>query len=263
MSAPLQPCCAQGNAIGAKAMIWILLGLAGVWAGLQNAVAGGGSFITLPALIFTGLDARIANITSTIALSVGQMTTGWGGRKAVQGVPGLPVWAMLAIAISGGLVGAKLILITPSALFAAMVPWLILAATALFAWGSFGPKPAEPRAPIAPLLSGAGLFFSSIYGGYFGGGNGIILVTVLSAAGLAIRAASATKNVMAAIINVAAMLLFIFSPDVAWMKAIVLGAGAIIGGALGNVVLARINERLLRVTIVLIGIILSVLLFLR
>lgn len=244
-------------------MIWVVLFLAGIWAGVQNAVAGGGSFITLPALILTGLDARVANITSTVALSVGQVTTGWGGRKAVQGVPGMPVWVMLAIAISGGLVGAQLILLTPTRVFADMVPWLILAATALFAWGSFGPKPKEPRAPLAPALSGAGLFVSSVYGGYFGGGNGIILVTVLTAAGLAIRAASATKNVLAAIINVAALLLFVFSSEVVWIKAAVLGAGAMLGGAVGNLVLARINERALRVTIVLIGVVLSIALFQR
>lgn len=244
-------------------MSWILLIVAGIWAGLQNAVAGGGSFITLPALIFTGLDARIANITSTVALSVGQVTTGWGGRKSVQGVPGLPVWVMLAIVICGGLVGAKLILVTPTKVFSDMVPWLILAATALFSWGSFGPKPAEPRAPISPIFSSIGLFFSAIYGGYFGGGNGIILVTVLTAAGLAIRSASATKNVMAAIINVAAMCLFAFSPDVVWLKALAVGSGAMLGGALGNVVLARIDERLLRISIVVIGIALSILLFLR
>lgn len=244
-------------------MIWVLLALAGVWAGIQNAVAGGGSFITLPALIFTGLDARVANITSTVALSVGQVTTGWGGRKAVEGVPGLPIWVMLAIAIGGGLIGAQLILITPTRVFADMVPWLILAATGLFAWGSFGPKPKEPRAPLAPAFSGAGLFASSIYGGYFGGGNGIILVTVLTAAGLAIRAASATKNVLAAIINVAALGLFLFSPEVVWLKAVVLGAGAMLGGAIGNMVLNRINEKPLRVMIVLIGVILSIVLFQR
>jgi uncharacterized protein len=244
-------------------MTWVLLALAGIWAGIQNAVAGGGSFITLPALIFTGLDARVANITSTVALSVGQVTTGWGGRKAVKGVAGLPVWIMLTIAIVGGLVGAQLILVTPTKVFATMVPWLILAATGLFAWGSFGPKPAEPRAPISSTISGAGLFVSSIYGGYFGGGNGIILVTVLTAAGLAIRAASATKNVLAAIINVAALSLFLFSPEVQWTKAIVVGGGAIAGGAIGNIILGRIDERVLRLSIVLIGVTLSIMLFVQ
>jgi uncharacterized membrane protein YfcA len=88
-------------------------------------------------------------------------------------------------------------------------------------------------------------------------------VTVLTAAGLAIRSASATKNVLAAIINVAALLLFAFSPEVVWIKAVVLGAGAMLGGAIGNLVLARLNERLLRVTIVVIGVVLSIVLFLR
>jgi uncharacterized protein len=244
-------------------MEWAILLAAGLWAGVQNAVAGGGSFITLPALIFTGLDARVANITSTVALSVGQVTTAWGGRKGVEGVPGLPVWLMLGIAIIGGLVGAQLILVTPAATFEALVPWLILAATALFAWGAFGPKPAVAKAPLAPAWSGVGLFFSSIYGGYFGGGNGIILVTVLTAAGLAIRSASATKNALAALINVAALGLFLFSPDVAWMKALIVGAAAIVGGAIGNMVLERVNERALKVVIVVIGLVLSVVLFVR
>ncbi len=244
-------------------MTWILLALAGLWAGIQNAVAGGGSFITLPALILTGLDARAANITSTMALCVGQITTGWGGRKSVESVPRLPLWLMLGIVIAGGLVGAQLILWTPSKVFAEMVPWLILAATALFAWGAFGPKPETPRAPLAPALTGIGLFGSAIYGGYFGGGNGIILVTVLTAAGMAIRAASATKNVLAAIINTAAVALFLFAPEVAWAKAAVLGGAAIVGGAIGNMVLNRLNEKLLKLSIVVIGVALSAALFLR
>jgi uncharacterized protein len=244
-------------------LIWVLLAMAGLWAGVQNAVAGGGSFITLPALMLSGMDARLANITSTVALATGQVTTGWGGRHNAEPVAGLSKWLMMAIAVSGGLVGAQLILITPATTFEALVPWLILAATALFAWGSFGPKPAEPRAPIGAAPASIGLFFSSIYGGYFGGGNGIILVTVLTAAGLAIRPASATKNVMAATINVAALALFVVAAEVDWAKAAVVGIAAIIGGALGNRVLATVSERTLRVTIIVIGLILSVALFMR
>jgi len=243
-------------------MEWGILLLAGLWAGVQNAVAGGGSFITLPALMLTGLDARAANITSTVALFVGQLTTGWGGRKAVEPVPSIPLWLIFAIVVAGGVIGAQLILLTPSATFAALVPWLILAATALFAWGAFGPKPATPRAPLPPILSGAGLFLSAIYGGYFGGGNGIILVTVLTAAGLAIRAASATKNVLAAIINTAAFALFVFAPEVAWAKAAVVGGAAIAGGAIGNLLLDRLPERALKIMIVVIGLALTVALFL-
>jgi uncharacterized protein len=242
-------------------VIWLLLFAAGIWAGLQNALAGGGSFITLPMLMLTGLDARVANITSSVALVVGQATTGWGGRKLAVPPPGLSFVQLAAIAIAGGLVGGWLILLTPAKLFAGMVPWLVLTATALFAWGSFGPKPVNPRAPLVPALTATGLFASSVYGGYFGGGNGIILVTVLTAASLTIRPASATKNVMAAIINVAAVLVFAFSPDVVWDKAAVLGSGSILGGALGNRMLHRINERWLKIAIVAIGIALSLALF--
>lgn len=244
-------------------MTWVLLALAGLWAGIQNAVAGGGSFITLPALMLTGLDARAANITSSMSLFIGQVTTAWGGRKGVARTPSLPLWAMALIAIAGGLTGAQLILLTPSRVFEDMVPWLILAATALFAWGAFGPKPENPRAPTGAILTAIGLFVSSIYGGYFGGGNGIILVTVLAAAGLAIRPASITKNMMAAIINTAAAGLFLFAPEVVWAKAAVVGGAAIVGGAIGNMVLNRLNEKLLKLSIVVIGVALSIVLFLR
>jgi uncharacterized membrane protein YfcA len=244
-------------------MEWGLLALAGLWAGIQNAVAGGGSFITLPALMLTGLDARAANITSSVALCVGQVTTAWGGREGVSATPRLPLWMMVAIAIAGGVVGAQLILLTPSKVFEDMVPWLILAATALFAWGAFGPKPETPRAPMGGLLSGGGLFLSCVYGGYFGGGNGIILVTILAAAGLAIRAASLTKNLLAAILNVSAAAMFLFAPEVAWAKAAVVGGAAIVGGAIGNMVLNRLNEKLLKLAIVVIGVVLSIALFLR
>lgn len=243
-------------------MEWGILIVAGLWAGIQNAVAGGGSFITLPALMLTGLDARAANITSSVALFVGQATTAWGGRKAAEPVPHLPFQLTVAIVVVGGLAGAQLILITPSETFAVLVPWLILAATGLFAWGALGPKPETPRAPVSPWLSSAALFLSAIYGGYFGGGNGIVLVTVLTAAGLAIRAASATKNVLAAIINTAAFALFLFAPEVAWTKAAAVGGAAIAGGIIGNILLDRLPERALKILIVVIGLALTAALFL-
>jgi uncharacterized protein len=244
-------------------MTWVLLALAGVWAGAQNAVAGGGSFITLPALIFAGLDARAANITSTVALSVGQVTTGWAGRKAAGSVPGIPFWLVALLAILGGIAGAQLILLTPARVFADMVPWLILIATALFAWGSFGPKREAVGATIGRFGAAAGIFLASVYGGYFGGGMGIIFITLLSAAGMAIRAAGATKNVLAAFINAAAVLVFLFAPEVDWAKAAALGGGAIVGGYIGNHLLHTINERALRIIIVAIGVALSIGLFLR
>ena len=126
-------------------MLLILL-LAAFWAGTQNALAGGGSFVTLAALLLAGMDARAANITSTVALFPGQVTTGWAGRRYVAGTEDLSFRALAALSLAGGVVGAALLLLTPTAFFARMVPWLVLFATAVFAWGSFGRRPATPGA---------------------------------------------------------------------------------------------------------------------
>ena len=117
-------------------VLLVLFGAA-ILAGAMNALAGGGSFITFPALLLAGLDARAANITSTIALFPGQVSTGLAGRRLVTGVPDLPFRALAAISLAGGVLGALLLLATPAAFFARLVPWLVLFATAVFAWGSF------------------------------------------------------------------------------------------------------------------------------
>ena len=103
-----------------------LLFAAALWAGVQNALAGGGSFVTLPALILTGLDARSANIASTLALFPGQSTTGWVGRKLAGGAAGLSFRTLVLISLVGGALGAGLLLATPSSFFARLVPWLVL-----------------------------------------------------------------------------------------------------------------------------------------
>ena len=119
---------------------FVILFMAALWAGVQNALAGGGSFITLPSLMLTGMDARAANITSTIALFPGQLATGWTGRKLVSGAAGLSFRTLVIISLVGGAIGAVLLLLTPPSFFARLVPWLVLFATALFAWGSFAPR---------------------------------------------------------------------------------------------------------------------------
>src|SRR5215469_12564240 len=104
----------------------VILFFAAVWAGAQNALAGGGSFITLPALMFTGMDARAANITSTVALFPGQVATGVTGRKLVTGAEDLSFRVLFLISLAGGAVGALLLLATPPDFFAKLVPWLVL-----------------------------------------------------------------------------------------------------------------------------------------
>src|SRR5579862_7911402 len=174
-------------------MALLVLFLAALWAGVQNALAGGGSFVTLPALMFTGMDARAANITSTIALFPAQIATALTGRTLVTGAAGLSFRALVTISLLGGAIGAVLLLVTPSSIFAHLVPWLVLFATAVFAWGSFGPK-RENAGHLPRPATIAAQFGISVYGGYFGGGIGFLMLAALTAAGLAMRKAGPTKN---------------------------------------------------------------------
>jgi uncharacterized membrane protein YfcA len=240
----------------------IVLFLVAVWAGVQNALAGGGTFLTLPALMLTGMSALAANITSTVALFPGQITSSWGGRHHVAGAGGLSFRALVVISLAGGVIGAILLLVTPSSIFARLVPWLVLFATGVFAWGSFGPK-----RQAAPSLSraGAGLaqFLISVYGGYFGGGIGFLMLAALTAAGLSIRGASATKNVLAGVMNASAVAIFLFSPELHWRQAAVACAGAIIGGWIGGHMISRVSEKVLRAAAVAIGVALTIGLFIK
>ncbi len=243
-------------------MALAVLFLAALWAGVQNALAGGGSFVTLPALMFTGMDARAANITSTIALFPAQIATAFTGRTLVTGAAGLTFRALVIISLCGGALGAILLLVTPSSFFARLVPWLVLFATLVFAWGSFGPRRAA-AAPLSRHAAMAAQFAIAIYGGYFGGGIGFLMLAALTAAGLLMRNAGATKNALAGVMNASAVLIFIFSPEVRWLQAGIASAGAITGGIVGGLLLHKLNERVLRLGIVLIGIALTVGLFIR
>ena len=243
-------------------MRFLILFLASLWAGTQNALAGGGAFITLPSLMLTGMDALAANMTSTIALFPAQVTTGWTGRRDATGAAGLPFRALLAISLLGGALGACLLLVTSSGFFARLVPWLVLFATVVFAWGSFAPRrQSGPR--LNRLGAAAAQLVISVYGGYFGGGIGFMMLAVLTTARLALRNAAATKNVLVAIINASAVAIFVFAPQVRWRAAAVAACGAILGGLVGAHLLQRVNERVLRVVVVLIGVTLTVGLFIH
>ncbi len=242
----------------------LLIGLFAValWAGIQNALAGGGSFFTLPALMLTGMDARAANITSTIALFPAQVATGLTGRENVSGAAGLSFATLTAISLVGGVAGAVLLLVTPADFFARLVPWLVLFATAVFAWGSFGAhRKAGPRIGLAGAALGQ--FLISVYGGYFGGGIGFLMLAVLSATGMKVRPAAATKNVLAAVMNASAVAIFVFSPAVHWAQAGIACAGAVIGGIAGGLLLKRVNEKVLKIAVIVIGVALTVALFLH
>jgi hypothetical protein len=239
----------------------IVLFVVALWAGAQNALAGGGSFVTLPALMLSGLDARAANIASTLALFPGQVTTGWVGRRMVGGAAGLTFRALVLISLAGGIVGAALLLLTPSSFFARLVPWLVLFATALFVWESFSHRPDDHRSRLTPRLAGAAQFLIAVYGGYFGGGVGFLMLAALTAAGSAVRAAGATKNVLASVMNAGAVAIFVFTPGIVWSKVAVVAVGAMVGGYGGAWLLKRVDERLIRGFVIVLGLGLTIALF--
>jgi uncharacterized protein len=245
-------------------MILIILFLVSLWAGAQNALAGGGSFITLPALIAAGMDARAANITSTVALFPAQIVTGFTGRRDASGLPQLSFKSLFVISLAGGALGGAILLATPPSFFARLVPWLVLFATIVFAWGNFFRREAvAAEGPKQLPYWGAALaqFLIAVYGGYFGGGIGFLMMAALTAAGQNVRVAGATKNILAGVMNAAAVAIFLFSPDIHWAQAVVTAAGASFGGWGGAMMLRRVNERTLRLGVIVIGVVLTIGLF--
>jgi uncharacterized membrane protein YfcA len=241
----------------------VVLFVAAIWAGVQNQLAGGGSFLTLPALMLTGMDARAANITSTVALFPGQTTGGLMARHLTGSLEQLSFRALAIISLIGGGLGAVLLLLTPSSFFQQLVPWLVLFATLAFAWGSFGRKPVASTHHLSPWAAGAMQLAIATYGGYFGGGIGILMLAGFTLSGMAVRNAAANKNVLAAVINSTAVVVFLVSGEVWWFAAAITCVGALVGSVIGAHMIERVNERLLRVAIVAIGGLLSVGLFLR
>ena len=243
----------------------LVLFIASMWAGAQNALAGGGSFITLPSLMLTGMDARAANITSCVALFPSQIVMGYTGRRDAASPPGLPFGVLFVISLVGGAIGAAILLMTPPGVFARLVPWLVLFATALFAWGGFFRKPPAPGEAhhLPPWGEAIVQCFIAVYGGYFGGGIGLLMMASLTMAGLAVRNAGATKNVLAGVMNASAVAIFLSFPDVHWMQAGVTAVGAAIGGWGGALMLRTVDERPLKIAVVAIGLALTVGLFVK
>ncbi len=240
-----------------------MLALASFVAGFQNALAGGGSFLTLPALLLCGLDARAANVTSTVALFPAQVATGFAGRRHADGSATLKLSTLFLVSLIGGGLGALILLRTPTDVFTRLLPWLVLFTTLVFAWGNFFRREQGANSRLSALAAGAIQFAIAVYGGYFGGGIGILMLAVLTLSGLTLRNAAATKNMLAAVINSSAVAIFAFSHDVEWKSAGVVAVGAISGGQLGAYALNKVNERLLRICIVCLGAALTVGLFVR
>ena len=235
-------------------------------AGALNAVAGGGSFLTLPALVFTGVPPVVANATGTVALLPGYMAGAWGFREDMQPPPGLSMRAVVVLSLIGGSAGAALLLFTPDATFRKVVPWLLLAATALFA---FGPQlrqcagKAGHGTPSA-LKAGAGMLAVAAYGGYFNGGLGILLLALFGLLGQTqLNAMNGMKNLVSALLTAIAVAIYAAGGIVLWPQALVMMVAATLGGYGGARVARQLPAPVLRWGIVATGLVMAGLFFLK
>ena len=185
---------------------YLLFDFSAFAAGIINSVAGGGSFLTFPALVFTGVPSIIANASSALALLPGTLASAWAYRDDFRRTEGFPRLPMLIVSLVGGIAGALLLLFTPERTFDSVIPWLMLAAALLFA---FGPRisPMLKRAfHIGPVTVVLIQLLVAVYGGYFGGAIGIVMLAAWSVFGLSdIHVMNANKTVLAAAMNAVAV----------------------------------------------------------
>jgi uncharacterized protein len=237
-------------------------------AGAINSVAGGGTLLTFPTLVWLGLNSVAANATSTVAIWPGSLGSMWGYRKELRSAdPRL--LALTAPSLIGGIAGALLLRFTPPSIFDALVPFLILFATVLFMVQETVQrmfKTGDTRHHSAKWLAGAIVFqfFVALYGGYFGAGIGILMLAALSILGLTdIHQMNGLKNFFALCINGVAALYFVFAHMVQWPYVLVMVAGAIAGGVGGAGLARRMGRTAVRQVVIGIGFAMALSLFLK
>lgn len=247
---------------------YLFAALAALAAGAINALAGGGTLITFPVLTFLGIPAVAANVTNTVALCPGYFGGTLAQMKDLRDQT-KRLWLLLPASAIGGVLGGFLLLRTGEKLFTELVPYLILLACVLLAiqdpvraW--LVKRMGEHQGSNLEKLTWLPVGLASIYGGYFGAGLSVI---VLSALGLTLEDSltrlNALKQAVAFAVNVAAAIFFIFSGQVLWTVALVMAVGALIGGNLGGRLAGKIKPSTLRWTVVTIGVIVAIIYFVR
>ena len=214
---------------------YLILILAGFLAGGLNALAGGGGFITLPTLMFTGATPILSNTSSTLALWPGMITALFAYRSRLSS-RSHPLKLYAAMSVVGGTLGAVLLLKTSNHFFMALLPWLLLAATLLFSFGNritewaVGKRPGEGSA-LPKGVSYTLLFLIAVYGGYFGGGMGIMTLAVLAVIGMRdIHEMNAIKTLWTLMINGIALAIFLGTGKIDWTRGLTMMVGCTAGG---------------------------------
>lgn len=245
-------------------MALALVAGAGFIGGAMNALAGGGTFATLPALLAFGLPANVANATSNVALLPGAATSAWTFRDELGPVGGLPWKLIAAVTFVSGLVGSLLLVMTPTRTFDLIVPWLVLYAFILLAFGKRASDRLAARTSIGPRTLIVMQVLLGIYGGYFGGGVGLMMTATYGLlAGLHPRAMFAPRTMMLAVANFAAAFVFIGFGMVAWTACVAMLGGSVLGGWAGAHVGKRLPHGLVRAWTLLITAVTAIVFFWR
>jgi hypothetical protein len=231
---------------------------AGALGGAINAVAGGGSFVAFPALMFTGVPPVSANATNTLALWVGVTASGGAYRNRLS-ISRRVMIPLIVASVIGGLAGAFLLIKTPAQTFLKVMPWLMLGATLLFAFGKHltGRIAAGISSDASRgAITGASVFelVVAVYGGYFGGGIGIMNLAMLAAMGMTdIHDMNALKVVLGGVINGVATVTFVITGAIVWPQAIVMIVGAILGGYFAAHYAQKLPQSWIRAFVILVG----------
>ncbi len=238
-----------------------LLALTGLLAGVVNAVAGGGSLLVFPALLAAGFSPLAANVTNSVSQCPGYLGIALGSRRELRGQR-FRVLSCIGVAALGAVGGALLLLTLPGAVFDAVVPWLVALAAALLGlqpllrrWiGEPEPDFPDRRGALLPAV-----FFASVYGGYFGGALGVILVATLAlTAHDSLQRLNAVKGVLSLVVGIVTVVVFSIGAPVDWLSVALLAPTTLIGGYLGAKVAGRLPAPLFRAAVVLIGIAVTV-----
>jgi uncharacterized protein len=226
--------------------IYGLLFVAAAVGGAINSVAGGGSFVAFPALLFAGVPAVPANATNTIALWPGSLASAVAYRRELHDVR-RELLPMGAASLVGGAAGSILLLRTSDHTFVLLIPWLLLFATVLFSFGGAVTRALTGGAQASLAVAIAAQLFISVYGGYFGGGMGIMMLAVLSLLGMTdIHRMNSLKAVLGTVVNGVAVVAFIIAGAVAWAPGAVMIVGGILGGYAGAAIARRVEPSVVR-----------------